>query len=67
MVIFDLGDRGSIELDTKPRELPRESILRDRRVGQVARLGDSPPDDVLASRTFGHKDERSFRANLRVF
>src|SRR5579863_10246602 len=55
MVVFDFGDRRSVELDSEPRELPREGVLRDRRVGQVAPFGYTSPDNVLASRSFGHK------------
>ncbi len=67
MVVFNLGDGGAVELDPEPRELAREGVLGDRRVGQGARFSDSPSDDVLASRTSGHKNERSFRTKLGVF
>ena len=54
MIVFDLRNRSSIELNTDSGELPGERILSQCWLALPTRLGYPPPNDVFGSMPFDH-------------
>ena len=56
VIVFDLGNRGSVELNPESSELPGKGVLRQRWLIIVTCLSHAPANDVFAHRLLDHTE-----------
>jgi hypothetical protein len=56
VIVFDFGNRGSVELNPESSELPRKGVLRQHWLTILTRFSHAPANDIFAHRLLDHTE-----------